>query len=256
MDQKRGSVERFFSQHAGDYSKSQSHAQGSDLAALLQALQPKNTEVALDVATGTGFTAISLAKLAKHVIGIDVTREMLEQATKLARSLGVTNIEFELGDALKTRYEDSSFDLLTTRRATHHFEDVPRFLKEARRVLRPAGRLGLVDMSPSKGAEDFCNRIEKLRDSSHVEAFTPEAWRSMLSSTGFHIKSIGTIGEPVTFERWLYPVGLGGREEESIRLAWDTAPENMKQLLQAEFQDGIIRSWTKYRIIIVATKTP
>jgi ubiquinone/menaquinone biosynthesis C-methylase UbiE len=256
LDQARGSAERFFSQHAGGYSKSESHAQGSDLAALLQALKPRSTEVALDVATGTGFTAISLAKLAKHVIGIDSTQEMLEQAKQLARSQGVTNVEFELGDALKTRYEDSSFDPLTTRRATHHFEDVPRFLREAGRVLRSAGRLGLVDMAPPEGAKGVSNRIEELRDSSHVEAFTPKTWRSMVSQAGFHLESVEILGEPVTFERWLYPVGLGGREEESIRLAWDTAPAKMKQLLQAEFRDGTIRRWTKSRIILVATKTP
>lgn len=77
MNQKKGSVERFFAKHAEDYSKSQSHAHGSDLTALLKALKPKKAEVALDVATGTGFTTVALAKLAGHVTGIDVTDAML-----------------------------------------------------------------------------------------------------------------------------------------------------------------------------------
>jgi ubiquinone/menaquinone biosynthesis C-methylase UbiE len=252
----KGSVERFFGQHAEDYSKSHSHAQGSDLAALLAALRPRSNDVALDVATGTGFTAISLARLVKHVIGIDLTPEMLDQARRLALSEGVRNVEFEVGDALRTRYNDSSFDLLTTRRATHHFKDIPGFLEEARRVLRPAGRLGVVDMSPPEGAEVFSNRIEGLRDSSHVKAFTPEAWRSVVLQAGFHIESTEILDEPVSFEQWLYPVASGGKEEESIRLAWDTAPSDARQLLRAHYHEGSIRSWTKSRIILVATKTP
>jgi ubiquinone/menaquinone biosynthesis C-methylase UbiE len=251
---RKGSVERFFGQHAEDYSKSQSHARGSDLTALLAALRPKNTDIVLDVATGTGFTALALAKLVRRVIGIDVTREMLEQARQFAQSHGVENVEFEVGDALKLNYDDSSFDLVTTRRATHHFEDVPGFLKEARRALRPAGRLGLVDMSPPEGAEAFSNRIERLRDSSHIEAFTPQKWKSMVSQAGFHLESVRILGEPVSFERWLYPVALGGREEESIRLAWSMAPANVKHLLHAQFQGRLIRGWTKSRIILVATK--
>jgi ubiquinone/menaquinone biosynthesis C-methylase UbiE len=152
------------------------------------------------VATGTGFTAVSLARLVRHVVGIDVTHEMLEQARQLAQNQGVKNTEFEVGDALKLNYDDSSFDLVTTRRATHHFEDVPRFLKEARRVLRSAGRLGLVDMSPPEGAGTFSNRIERLRDSSHVEAFTPKEWKSMMSQAGFHLESMKIFEEPISFE--------------------------------------------------------
>ena len=252
----RGSVKRFFAEHAQDYFRSQSHAQGADLDALIRALKPKRFEVALDVATGTGFTAVALAGLVGHVTGIDVTDEMLAQAGRLARERERTNVRFELGDALEIGYPNSSFDVVTTRRATHHFEDVPKFLREARRVLRTGGRVGIVDMSPPEGAEAFSNRIERLRDKSHVKAFTQTAWKSMVSKAGFRIQSSEILGESVTFERWLYPVERGGREEEAIRRAWGSAPANVKRLLAANFEKGAIRGWTKSRIILVASKTP
>jgi ubiquinone/menaquinone biosynthesis C-methylase UbiE len=252
----RGSVKRFFAEHARDYSRSQSHAQGADLDALIRALKPKKFEVALDVATGTGFTAVALAGLVGHVTGIDVTDEMLAQAGRLARERGRTNVRFELGDALKIGYPDSSFDIVTTRRATHHFEDVPKFLREARRILRTGGRVGIVDMSPPEGAEAFSNKIEMLRDKSHVEAFTQAAWKLMVSNADLRIQSSEVLGESVTFERWLYPVERGGREEEAIRRAWGSAPANVKLLLAANFEKGAIRGWTKSRIILVASKTP
>ena len=250
----RGSVVHFFAEHAQDYSKSKSHAQGADLDALIRALKPRKSEVVLDVATGTGFTAVGLAGLVGHVTGIDVTDEMLVQAGKLARERGCTNVRFELGDAMEIGYPDSSFDIVTSRRATHHFEDVPRFLREVGRVIRPGGRLGIVDMSPPDGTEAFSNRIERLRDNSHVRAFAPTAWKSMVSKAGFHIESSEVLGEPVTFERWFYPVQAGGREEEAIRRAWNSASPGVKRLLEARFEKGVVKGWTKFRIILVAAK--
>ena len=248
-----GIVKRFFGAHAGSYARSQSHAHGSDLGALIEALKPKASDRALDVATGTGFTAVALAPRVNRVTGIDLTNEMLDEARKLARGEGIGNIGFEPGDAIAMKFADSSFDIVTTRRATHHFHDVPKFLREAYRVLGPGGRLGVVDMSPPEGAEVFSNKIEKLRDSSHVEAFTPGAWESMVSKAGFRILSTQILGEQVPFEKWLYPVEAGGREEKEIRKAWDTSGSEIRQLLQADF-DGDVRRWTKSRIILVASK--
>ena len=246
----------FFSKHAEDYSKSQSHASGPDLAALIEALGPRKTEVALDVATGTGFTAVTLAGRVKHVTGIDLTEEMLDQARALARSRSVANTEFKLGDAMKMDYPDSSFDILTTRRATHHFDDVPRFLLETKRVLKPGGRIGVVDMSPPEGAESFTNRIEKLRDGSHIEAFTPKAWESMIMRAGFGGLTSKVLDDRVTFERWLYPIEPGGKEERAIRSAWRSSPKTVRSLLKAEFDRDTIAAWSKTRIVLVASKTP
>ncbi len=254
MNQK-GSVERFFSQHAVDYSKSRSHASGSDLTALLEALKPSKSEVALDVATGTGFTAVALARLVGHVTGIDVTDEMLGQARMLATKEDAPNVRFELGDAMKIDYSGATFDIVTTRRAAHHFENVPRFLREAKRVLRPGGRLGVVDMSPPEGAEVFSNKIERLRDKSHTGAFTPSAWKSIVSRAGFHILSADVLGEAVTFQRWLYPVEPGGPEEKVISSAWGSAPPRVKSLLEAKFEGENVKGWTKNRIVLVASKT-
>ncbi|MDG6981615.1 MAG: methyltransferase domain-containing protein [Nitrososphaerota archaeon] len=251
--EEKGSAERFFGAHAEGYAKSPSHAHGEDLAVLIDALGPRPTDLALDVATGTGFTAMALAPRVRRVIGIDVTDEMLTEARKLALAQGQSNIVFEMGDALGTKFADASFDIVTTRRAAHHFKDVPGFLREAHRLLRTGGRLGVVDMSPPEGAEEFTNQIERIRDSSHVEAFTPRAWKSMLSDAGFQTRSSQILGEHITFERWLYPVKSGGSEEDGVRLAWKRAAPETSRLLQAE-TDGGIRGWMKSRIILIASK--
>ena len=253
MDEK-GPTERFFGAHAEGYAKSQSHAHGRDLGTLVDALRPKPVELALDVATGTGFTAVALAPHVSHVTGIDVTAEMLDRARRLAHNEGVLNVTFELGNAQATKFADRTYDIVTTRRAAHHFQDVPKFLREAYRVLRPKGRLGLVDMSPPEGTEVFCNQIERLRDGSHAEAFTPNAWKSMVAKAGFRTRFSEVIGEHVTFERWLYPVELGGEVEAAVRAAWRSAGQETRRQLNADYSNDV-KSWKKSRIVLVAVKT-
>lgn len=256
MDQDPEPVEQFFGKHANDYSKSRSHAQGADLAALIEALAPRSSDVALDVATGTGFTAVALSKRVAKTTGIDVTDQMLNQARRFAETQGAENLTFERGDALQLKYADGSFDIVVTRRAAHHFRDVPRFLSEAGRVLKSGGRLGVADMSPPEGAQEFMNRTERLRDRGHVEAFSPGAWGSMVSRAGFRILSSRTLDERVSFEKWLYPVAPGGEEERSIRREWLSAPRSVRELLGATFRGEEVRSLVKSRIVLVASKTP
>jgi len=111
-------------------------------------------------------------------------------------------------------------------------------------------------MSPPRGAERFMNRIEILRDESHKEAFAPEAWESMVSQTGLQTLSSQVLDEHVEFERWLYPVEPGGREERAVRAAWSSSSPRTRRLLQADFVGGAVKGWTKSRIVLVASKTP
>jgi ubiquinone/menaquinone biosynthesis C-methylase UbiE len=254
MPKPEHSPSEFFSKHAEDYAKSESHARGSDLPTLIDKLRPASSEIALDVATGTGFTAVALAPRVKQVVATDLTEEMLDQAKKLAGERGIANIRFERADAADLPFADSSFDIVTIRRAAHHFQDVPAFLLEAKRVLRHGGRLGIVDMSPPEGSEEFFNRIERLRDLTHVRALTPKEWRQLVANAGLAITSEQLLPEQIPFERWLYPVAMGGREEALIRGEWGKATPNVRTLLEVKEHGGLVEGWTKVRIVLVANK--
>ena len=248
------SPEEFFSKHAESYTKSESHAHGSDLALLVELLDPKPSDVALDVATGTGFTAVELARRVKSVLAIDRTEEMLEQASKFAKEQKIENIRFEKGDAAELPCEDSSFDIVTTRRAAHHFSDITSFLKEAKRVLLPSGRLGVVDMCPHEGTQDFFNKIERLRDPTHARALAQKEWVQSTKDAGLLVIVSQVVPETVTMEKWLYPVKLGGPEEEAVRAEWDRASDEIRKALDCLTEEGRVVSWTKSRIILIATK--
>jgi len=244
----------FFSKHAQDYTRSESHARGGDLSVLLALLELEGGEVALDVAAGTGFTAMELARRVKRVIAMDVTPEMLREAERLAGEGGFTNIVFERGDALDMPYSDSVFDVVTTRRAAHHFLSVQRFLEESRRVLKEKGRLGVVDMCPPEGAQEFVNMIERMRDPTHVRALTPSEWEAAVVRAGFEVVHMRVLSEPVTLEKWLYPVGLDAPEAKAVKEAWRQAPRNVRDLLEMKVDQENLVSWCKHRIVLVARK--
>ena len=254
MPKPEHSPQEFFSKHAADYAKSASHAHGSDLARLIEFLQPEPSETALDLATGTGFTAMELSFKVKQVVATDITEEMLLEAQKLAGKRGISNIRFEKADACDLPYENLCFDIVTCRRAPHHFRDIPKFLREARRVMRPGGRLGIADMTPLEGCEDFFNAIERLRDATHVRALSPAEWKSHIRDAGFSATSGVTVSEPITFERWLSPVQIGGSEEVAIRKEWDNAPQNVRDILSLREKDGRVEGWTRMWIVLMASR--
>lgn len=95
-------------------------------------------ERALDVGCGTGLSTIALREIACGVVGVDSSAEMIALAPKHA------GIELQIADAEHLPFEDRDFDLVTVSQAIHWFSR-PRFLQEARRVMRTAGWLIVYD---------------------------------------------------------------------------------------------------------------
>ncbi|MHB8567373.1 MAG: class I SAM-dependent methyltransferase [Nitrososphaerales archaeon] len=249
----KSSSQAFFSKYAEDYAKSAGHAHGADLTALIKALRPKGSDIALDVATGTGFTAMELAEKVRMVIAIDITEKMLDQARTLSSERGIENMRFEIADAGHLPYGSSSFDIVTTRRAAHHFADTSGFLSEASRVLRNGGKLGIADLTSPEGTQHFFNSIERIRDSSHKRAMTEVEWRRLVESSGLKISDLEIISCYTSFEQWMYPVRLGGPEEFAIRQEWNKAQLDVREQLGVRESGGRFEGFTRSHIVIVAT---
>ena len=242
----------FFSRHAKDYAVSASHATGSDLDRLIELVDPQPTNIALDVATGTGFTAAALAQTAGCVVAVDITPEMLVEARKLLETNENGNLHYALANAADLPFRDAQFDIATSRRAPHHFGDIGEFLREVARVLKGGGRLGIVDMSPPEGARDVVNRIERLRDPTHARALSPHEWEHEVTRAGFEIQVTEVIAEAVTFEEWLYPVHMGGEEEIAVRQVLNESTAEGRASLNLRFEDEQVAGWEKTRVALLA----
>jgi demethylmenaquinone methyltransferase/2-methoxy-6-polyprenyl-1,4-benzoquinol methylase len=104
----------------------------------------------LDVATGTGDVAILLAKMLRPstVIGIDIAKQMLELGREKIRREGLESvISLETGDSENLRFPDASFDAVTVAFGVRNYENLAQGLAEMRRVLRPGGRLVVLEFS-------------------------------------------------------------------------------------------------------------
>lgn len=112
----------------------------------------------IDIATGTGDTAIEIARLGKErgivleVIGLDANTEMLKVANDKLRKAKLDNIEFKVGNAFALKYKDGSFDAVTCSFAIKNFGDLDRFIGEAQRVLKKGGKLLIIDISKPDGS--------------------------------------------------------------------------------------------------------
>jgi demethylmenaquinone methyltransferase/2-methoxy-6-polyprenyl-1,4-benzoquinol methylase len=100
---------------------------------------------ALDVATGTGDLALALAARGAEVVGSDFSDGMLERAR--AKAAGRVGVRFEHADALALPYEDGSFDAATVGFGARNFGDLERGLAEMVRVVRPGGRVVILEIT-------------------------------------------------------------------------------------------------------------
>ena len=200
-------AKRVFGERATLYTTSAAHTDPLVLARVVALCAPQPQWAALDIATGTGHTAFALAPHVASVIGVDLTPEMLAEAERLRTQRSITNVEFRTADVHHLPFNDASFDLITCRRAAHHFSDVTRALREMKRVLRRAGRVVIDDRSvPENDFVDACmNQLDRLHDESHVRQYRPSEWRRMLADQGFVVDTV----EPYTKHRPLTALTAG-----------------------------------------------
>jgi SAM-dependent methyltransferase len=99
-----------------------------------------------DIGCGEGYLTLEAARWARSVIAIDRSDEVLERAKALARRRRVTNVTWKKGDIAKLPLKDESVDVALLSQSLHHAAHPERALAEATRVLKPAGRVLLLDL--------------------------------------------------------------------------------------------------------------
>nr|WP_192856739.1 metalloregulator ArsR/SmtB family transcription factor [Pseudaminobacter manganicus] len=125
-------------------------------AALLKLIGKRPFQSMLDLGTGTGRLLEIFAPLYRRGIGIDMSREMLAVARANLDKSGVSHAQVRQGDIFSPPVDRDAFDLVTIHQVLHYLDDPGRAVREAARLLRPAGRLVIVDFAP--------HALEFLRD--------------------------------------------------------------------------------------------
>src|SRR3954470_8133313 len=143
-------------------------------------------DTVLDVACGPGLVVAAFARLCRHVTGIDLTPAMIGKAREHAAALGLTNVNWHVGDVLPLPFADRSFSVVVSRFAFHHFVDPLGVLREMARVCTRPGRIVVADMAASDDPVRAAalNRMERLRDPSHTRALPLAELRGLFADAG------------------------------------------------------------------------
>lgn len=243
-----------FAPVAANYARAKFHTSSERLREVLDLANPEPADLALDVATGTGNTAFALAPFVRHVVGVDLTREMLDQARRITAERSLTNAHWVLGDACRLPFADETFDLYTVRAAPHHFQDFDAFLDEALRVLKPGRAAAFVDCAPPAAARDAMHDVEVRRDPSHVRSLTVQEWTDRLEAAGFEVEAAQSRELDWDFEDWMgnmaVPPGLAAQLAEVIE---GTEGEARAQL-HPERREG--KLWHAYWHCLIRARKP
>lgn len=227
-----------FSRVAVNYTRSSFHTAPDRLQEVLELAQAKPGDLVLDVATGTGNTALALATHVRRVIGVDVTRAMLDQARRVAAERGIANVDWVMGDALRLPFQDATFDLYTVRAAPHHFADMHVFMAEAFRVLRPGRHAIFIDCAPPLPARDVLHEVELRRDPSHVLSLTVEEWVRGLAAAGFEVERAEGRELDWNYDEWMQTMAVDPAVAAELAGVIEAADGVAREQLHPERRDG------------------
>ena len=159
-----------------------------------------------------------LAAGGAQVTACDLSSEMLAVVQGEAQARGLESIQTRQGAAERLPFDDAGFDLVVTRYSAHHWSYAPACLRSVRRVLRPGGRLVVIDsIAPENPVADtLLQTIELLRDPSHVRDYRVSEWGAMLEAAGFAAPQSHAWTLDVEFGPWIERQGASELRAKAV----------------------------------------
>jgi demethylmenaquinone methyltransferase/2-methoxy-6-polyprenyl-1,4-benzoquinol methylase len=175
-------------------------------------------DAALDVCCGTGDLAIELRRRCGprgQVFGCDFSEPMLERARRKAERLGMPEVSFEWADALELPYDGGRFDAATVGFGVRNLADIERGIREMARVLRPGGRLVILEITQPRRPplswfhglwfDRIVPRMGTLAGEGDAYSYLPESVKRFPSPEG-----LAAIMDRAGFERIRWTLLAGG----------------------------------------------
>lgn len=205
------------------YRTSVTHATGDDLDAVVELCNPHQGVKALDVATGGGHVARRLREEGAEVVTTDASPGMQPDVVCRAEDLP---------------FADGSFDVVVSRIAAHHFDDIGKGIGEMARV---SNRVLVIEDMLYRTEDE--QEAEKLRDPTHVRSLSPAEWRELLESAALEVEQELFFSKEHDMDEWLARTGCTGEDADRVR----------QLLTPYTSEDGT--TWSNDYIVVKARKS-
>lgn len=139
----------------------------------------------LEIACGTGWAeryAASLTNGSGEFYGIDISSKMIEEAE--AKSVNCKNVHFLKGNAEGLPFGDNIFDYVICSNAFHHFSDPGKVVGEVHRVLKPHGKVYILDVTADGFVVRLADRFAKKLERGHVKIYSTEEYQKFYERAG------------------------------------------------------------------------
>ncbi|MER3492555.1 MAG: methyltransferase type 11 [Mastigocladus sp. ERB_26_2] len=142
----------------------------------------------LDVACGTGeFERLLLSEHStQHIVGIDISEKMLAIAKQ--KCSAYPQVEFYTATAKALPFASNSFDVIVSANSFHYFDESAAALTEIRRVLKPEGKVIILDWCRDYLLCKICDIILKIFDPAHKQCYTQAQFHHLLENSNFVIR--------------------------------------------------------------------
>jgi ubiquinone/menaquinone biosynthesis C-methylase UbiE len=208
---------------ADAYRRSVTHATGDDLDAVVDLCNPHPGVKILDVATGGGHVARRLREHGAEVVTCDASPGMQPDVVTPAEHLP---------------FADGSFDVVVSRIAAHHFDDLGQAIGE---MVRVSSRVVVIEDMLYRTEEE--QEAEKLRDPTHVRSLATDEWHELLESGALVVEQELFFSKTHNFDEWLARTGCEGADAKRVR----------ELLAPYTSEDG--STWSNDYIVVKARKS-
>ena len=202
----------------------------------VRSMEPRPADSVLDAAAGTCACGRAVAPFVESVVCLDATRAMLAAGRKEAEKSGIANMRFIEGFVEEIPFPDGHFDIVLTRLAFHHFSDMGGSFSEMDRVLKPGGKLVVIDMeAAAEELREIEDAIETMRDPSHVKNRSTQEFLDLYGKYGYSVVKQESTKISVSLRAWLDLTNTPG-----------AAGNKITALLRADIHGGKLTGFSPY----------